>query len=139
MCLQEPGSFTSIIAAIVRPRKTSSETIRPARAGSAAVSTFETGASIVSAVAMRGPSACGDTTARCKTPQCRGRLCCARFWPGTCLYLCCRPEGRRHRNVSTPNCYLDSSGGIAPKGLCADYFDRKEKSLAGRRDRHASL
>src|SRR5882672_2676379 len=75
MCLQEPGSFTSIIAAMVRPRKTSSETIRPARAGSAAASTFETGAAIVSAVAMRGSSACGDTTAPWKTPQCRGRLC----------------------------------------------------------------
>jgi hypothetical protein len=36
------------------PRKTSSETIRPARAASVAASTLETGAAIVSAVAMRG-------------------------------------------------------------------------------------
>src|SRR6266404_6156499 len=75
MCLQEPGSFSSIIAAIVRRRKTSSESIGPARAGSADASTFETGAAIVSAGGMRGPSACGDTTSPWKPPQCRGRLC----------------------------------------------------------------
>ena len=69
MWSHEPGSFTRIMAAMVTPRKTSSETMRPGRAGSTAACAFETGAAIVSAVAMRRSSADGDSTAANKMPQ----------------------------------------------------------------------
>jgi hypothetical protein len=72
MWLQEPGSFTRIIAAIVAPRKTSRETIRPERAVSAAAKAFDVGAAKVSAVAMVRPSDDGDSTAVRGMPQRRG-------------------------------------------------------------------
>jgi hypothetical protein len=55
MWLQEPGSFTRIIAAMVAPRNTSSETIRVGRPVSAAGRVLDEGAAMVSAVAMVGP------------------------------------------------------------------------------------
>src|SRR6267378_3639998 len=129
MCLQEPGSFTSIIAAIVRPRKTSSETIRPARAGSAAASTFETGAAIVSAVAMRGPSACGDTTAPWKPPQCRGRLC---TYPAVL-----KGGATETSQLRTATRTLQAE--LSQKDRSLIILTGQEKSVAGRRARHASL
>jgi hypothetical protein len=69
MWLQEPGSFTRIIAAMVAPRNTSSDTMRPGRAVSAAVRAFEAGAAMVSAVAMVRPSNGGDSTAPQRMPQ----------------------------------------------------------------------
>jgi hypothetical protein len=69
MWLQEPGSFTRIIAAMVAPRKTSSETMRAGRAGLTAAMEFEAGATIVSAVAMGRPSNGGDSTAAQEMPQ----------------------------------------------------------------------
>jgi len=60
---------------MVMPRKTSSETIRPARATSVAAGMVETGAAMVSALAMGIPSMGGDTTAAWKMPQRRRGLC----------------------------------------------------------------
>jgi hypothetical protein len=54
---------------MVMPRNTSSETMRPARAVFAAAVTLEAGPAIVSAVAMRSPSAGADTTAAWRMPQ----------------------------------------------------------------------
>src|SRR5580700_3571797 len=82
MWLQEPGSFTRIIAAMVTPRNTSSETIRPGRAASAAAGALETVAAMVSAVAMVRPSNGGDSTAGLGMPQRRN---------GECAYIKTRP------------------------------------------------
>src|SRR6266853_6605834 len=68
MWSHEPGSFTRIIAAIVSPRKTSSETTRSARDASPTVRVF--GTAMVSAVAMSCSSAGGDSTAARKMSQC---------------------------------------------------------------------
>lgn len=70
MWLHEPGSFTRIIAAMVMPRKTSSETIRPAGALATAVNVLEARGMIVCAVAMKDPSVGADNIAARKTPQC---------------------------------------------------------------------
>src|ERR1700686_1013633 len=72
MWLQEPGSFTRIIAAMVAPRNTSSETMRAGRAVSAAARGFAAGAEMVSAVAIVKPSIGGDSTAAKEMPQRRG-------------------------------------------------------------------
>ena len=69
MWLQEPGSFTRIIAAMVAPRNTSSETMRPGRAALAAAGAPEAGAEMVSAVEMWRPSNGGDSTAAEEKPQ----------------------------------------------------------------------
>lgn len=69
MCSQEPGSFTRIIAAMVIPRKTSSETTRLTRVISVADDAPETGAAMVCAVAMACSSAGGDSTAVEDKPQ----------------------------------------------------------------------
>ncbi len=66
---QEPGSFTRIIAAIVAPRNTSSETIRPGRGVPLAAKAFDTGAGMGSAVAMVAPSNGRDGTAGKSAPQ----------------------------------------------------------------------
>ena len=55
MWSHEPGSFTRIIAAMVSPRKTSSETTRSARDASPTVRVF--GTAMASAVAMGSSSA----------------------------------------------------------------------------------
>src|SRR5258706_14821542 len=60
---------------MVMPRKTSSETIRPARATSVAAGMVETGAAMVSALAMGIPSMGGDTTAGRKMSQRRSSFC----------------------------------------------------------------
>src|SRR5689334_19032642 len=83
MWLQEPGSFTRIIAAMVAPRNTSSETMRPPRAVSAAAGMLEADAAIVSEVAMPGPSNGGDSTAAAEMPQCpSGERVHKEKWPG---------------------------------------------------------
>jgi hypothetical protein len=69
MWLQEPGSFTRIMAAMVAPRNTSSETVRPGRVVFAAARTFDEGAEMVCTVAMVRPSNCGDSTAAQGMPQ----------------------------------------------------------------------
>ena len=69
MCSHEPGSFTKIIAAMVIPRKTSSETTRVIRVISVADEALETGAAMVCAVAMGCSSAGGDSTAVEDRPQ----------------------------------------------------------------------
>src|ERR1700674_2011864 len=69
MWLQEPGSYTRIMAAMVAPRNTSSETMRAGRAVSEAARPFDAGAAIVSAVAMGRPSNGGDSTAAPGMPQ----------------------------------------------------------------------
>jgi len=80
---QEPGSFTRIIAAMVAPRKTSSETMRAGRAGLTAGMEFDAGATIVSAVAMGRPSNGGDSTAARIMPQRRnGEHAHKKTWPG---------------------------------------------------------
>src|ERR1019366_346899 len=83
MWLQEPGSFTRIIAAMVAPRNTSSETIRPERAVSAAARAFDADAAMVSAVAMVRPSNGGDSTAAQGMPQRHvSGLTHKKTWPG---------------------------------------------------------
>jgi len=83
MWLQEPGSFTRIIAAMVAPRNTSSETIRPGRAGLTAAMEFDAGAAIVSAEAIGRPSNGGDSTAVKEMPQRRnGEHAHKKTWPG---------------------------------------------------------
>lgn len=72
MCSQDPGSFTRIIAAMVIPRKTSSETTRPARGCSTTAGVLC--AAMVAAVAMRSSSAGGDSTAARNLPQYRGGM-----------------------------------------------------------------
>jgi hypothetical protein len=80
---QEPGSFTRIIAAMVAPRNTSSETKRPGRDVSAAAGMLEVDVAIVSDVAMAGPSNGGDSTADAGMPQCRsGERVHKKTWPG---------------------------------------------------------
>ena len=80
---QEPGSFTRIIAAMVAPRNTSSETMRAGRAESTAARTLETGAAMVSAVAMVEPSNGGDSTAGEGMPQRRSaKHVHKKMWPG---------------------------------------------------------
>jgi hypothetical protein len=69
MCSHEPGSFTRIIAAMVIPRKTSSETTRLTRVISVADKAPETGAGMDCAVAMGCSSAGGDSTAVEDKPQ----------------------------------------------------------------------
>jgi len=69
MWLQEPGSFTNIIAAIVAPRNTSSETMRPGRGESAATKDLGAGAEMACAVAMVRSSNGGDSTAAQGLPQ----------------------------------------------------------------------
>jgi hypothetical protein len=60
MCSHEPGSFTRIMAAMVSPRKTSSETTRPPRDDwSAGWVAGVLGIATVSAVAINGSSAGG--------------------------------------------------------------------------------
>jgi len=59
---------------MVIPRKTSSETIRPERAASRTAGLL--GAAMVSAVAMRGSSARGDSTAAWMLPQSRAAKTC---------------------------------------------------------------
>ena len=66
---QEPGSFTRIIAAMVAPRNTSRETMRPGRAPPPVAREFAAGAAMVSAVAMVRPSDGGDSTAAQRMPQ----------------------------------------------------------------------
>src|ERR1700730_6200543 len=98
MWLQEPGSFTRIIAAIVAPRKTSSETIRPGRVVSAAAKAFDAGAAMVSAVAMVRPSDGGDSTAAAGMPQRRnGQYARKKTWPGRGSRPRLLPEGRNSR------------------------------------------
>ena len=83
MWLQEPGSLTRIIAAMVAPRNTSSETMRPGRAASAALVELGAGAEMVAGVAMGKPSDGGDSTAREAMPQCWSvKTCPEKAWPG---------------------------------------------------------
>lgn len=69
MCSHDPGSFTRIIAAMVIPRKTSSETTRLIRLISVVGDEPESGAGMVWAVAMASSSAGGDSTAVEDEPQ----------------------------------------------------------------------
>jgi len=83
MWLQEPGSFTRIIAAMVTPRNTSSETIRPGRAVVSGDVALEACTEMVSAVAMVGPSDGGDSTAAEGMPQRRNNgHSHKKTWPG---------------------------------------------------------
>ena len=59
MWLQEPGSFTKIIAAMVAPRNTSKETVRSGRAAPVAGWASDTGVTMVSGVAMLNPPMAG--------------------------------------------------------------------------------
>src|ERR1039458_10699613 len=69
MWLHEPGSLTRIIAAMVIPRKTSSETMRAAGAVRLAAGAREAGAAMVCAVTIGVSSAGGDSTAAGGMPQ----------------------------------------------------------------------
>jgi hypothetical protein len=80
---QEPGSFTRIIAAMVAPRNTSNETMRPGRPALAAARALDAGAAMVSAVAMVRPSNGGDSTAAQGMPQRRDvKRAHKKMWPG---------------------------------------------------------
>jgi hypothetical protein len=112
---QEPGSFTRIIPAMVAPRNTSSETIRAGRAAPAGAGVLDTGATIVSAVAMGRPSNGGDSTAARIMPQRRnGERAHKKTWPGEGIpakLFCQREEifaipgyGMRVSSSDRPNC-----------------------------------
>src|SRR5580693_2834891 len=97
MWLQEPGSFTRIIAAMVAPRNTSSETMRSGRA--AAARAFDAGAEMVSAVAMARPSNGGDSTTALGMLQRRDdeHPHKQKTWPGGGARPRLLPEGRNFR------------------------------------------
>src|SRR5579864_3278539 len=105
MWLQEPGSFTRIIAAIVAPRKTSSETMRAGRAVSAAARAFDAGAAMVSAVAMVRPSNGGDSTAVLGMPQRRnGERAHKKTWPGGGIPATPFARGKKLSRLPLPGC-----------------------------------
>src|SRR5450631_2546626 len=59
MWLQEPGSFTKIMAAMVAPRNTSNETMRSRRDALVACWAFDEGVTMVCGVAMVNPPMAG--------------------------------------------------------------------------------